>query len=131
MKSIATIFKYAAFLPLACLSLVCFSQGKDPAREKNSDNGKIEFVKAGNGNVWFKVNLANIPVSGCLLQITNQSSEVIFEDRIKGERYVKTFQIPQDGLSKLYFEVNGKKYKVSHSFDLTWEVESKLAVTRL
>ncbi|MBC7937768.1 MAG: hypothetical protein H7Y86_20670 [Rhizobacter sp.] len=131
MKSIATTIKKAAFLPLICLSFICFGQIKNVSAITTNENGRIEFVRSADGNVWFKVNLANIPASGCSLQITNQANEIIFEDHIKGDSYQKTFKISNEGLSKLNFDINGKKYKVNNSFDLKYEVETKLAVTKI
>ena len=131
MKSITTTMKKAAFLPLTCFSLICFAQlGNVPGRI-NDDKGKIEFIRSADGNLWFKVNLANIPAGGCSLQITNQAGEIIFEDYIRVSAYQRTFKINNEGLSKLNFDINGKKYKINNSFDLRYETETKLAVTKI
>lgn len=131
MKSITTTMKKAALLPVLCLSLLCFGQSKQTGNGNENENGKIEFVKSENGQLFFEVALQNIPVNGCLLTISNQESNVIFEDRIAGDHYRKTFRIQNDGHSKIYFEVNGKKYRVTQEFNLSYKVETKWEVTKL
>jgi len=130
MKSIATIMKKAAFLPILCLSFICFGQASLPATG-DKDNGKVEFIKSENGHLFFEVDLKNIPATGCIISISNQEAQLLFEDQIRTTVYKKTFQIPNDGSAKIYFDVNGKKYRISQSFDLKYKVETKWEVTRL
>lgn len=130
MKSIATIMKKAAFLPVICVSFLCFGQ---PAMNATGDDekGKVEFIKSENGNLFFDVDLKNIPATGCIISISNQEDQLLFEGQIKTNEYRKTFKIPNDGTAKIYFAVNGKKYRISQSFDLKYKVETKWEVTKL
>lgn len=129
MKSFATIMKKAAFLPIICLSFTCFAQ--TPSTIKNEDKGTIEFVKAEKGYLYFDVDLKQIPSTGCIISISNQEDQSFFEDQIRTNTYKKTFQVPNDGNSKIYFAINGKKYRMQQSFDLTYKVETKWEVTKL
>ena len=128
MKSITTIIKKAAFLPVICVSFICFGQ---TVASNNDNKGKVEFVKSENGHLFFEVTLQHIPATGCMISISNQEDQVLFEDIIRGNQYHKTFRVPQDGSSKIYFEVSGKKYRINQSFDLTYKVETKWEVTKL
>lgn len=129
MKSVTTTIKKAAFLPIICWSFICF--GQSAVSTNNDEKGKVEFVKSQDGNLFFDVELKNIPASGCNIIISNQENEVLFEDQITGGTYRKTFRIPQAGASKIYFEVNGKKYRVSQSFDLKYKVETRWEVSKI
>ena len=128
MLTITKAVKSAAFLPIICLSILCFSQ---PASFPADENGGVEFVKSEGGNIYFAIGLKNIPARGCQLRITDQFNEVIYENRISGATYQKTFKFPDYGMTKINFEVNGKQYQLYRSFDLSYKVETKLEVTRL
>lgn len=129
MKSIATKMKKAAFLPVLCLSFICFGQSAFSNKEDNK--GKVEFVKSENGNLFFEVDLKDIPATGCTISISNQEDQLLFEDQVKTNSYRKTFLIPHDGSSKIYFEVSGKKYRIYQSFDLKYKVETKWEVSKI
>ncbi|RYD73124.1 MAG: hypothetical protein EOP53_20675 [Sphingobacteriales bacterium] len=129
MKS--TTLKKAALLPVICLSLLCFGQAAGFTVNNEKENGKIEFVKSENGQLFFEVDIKNIPPGGCVLRIINQEGEEIFENNLKEGSYHKTFQIPNEGITKIFFDVNGKKYRLSESFNLEFKVETRLAVTKI
>lgn len=126
----STIIKKAAFLPVLCLSFLCFSQSANiPSGE--DDNGKIEFVKSDNGDLYFEVGLKNIPAKGCMLRITDQFNEVIYEGKISAGTYAKTFKFPGNEMTKINFDISGKKYQLYRSFNLKYKVETKLEVSKL
>ena len=127
----STTIKKAAFLPVLCLSFLCFSQSATISSTGEEENGKVEFVKSENGNIYFEVGLKNIPAKGCMLRITNQSNELIYESKISAHSYAKTFKLPYNDLTKVNFDISGKKYQVYRSFDLKYKVETKLEVSRL
>lgn len=131
MKSISTTMKKAAFLPLVCLSFICFGQTEKPAKNDPGKNAAIEFLKSENGHLFFEVNLREIPSTGCIISISNEEEQLIFEDQVRTTSYHKTFQVPNEGSSKIYFDVNGKKYRLRQSFDLRYKVETKWEVTKL
>lgn len=125
-----TTIKKAAFLPVLCLSLLCFSQSENISAGED-ENGKVEFVKSENGNIYFEVGLKNIPAKGCMLRITDQFNEVIYEGKISTSSYAKTFKFPYSEMTKVNFDISGKKYQVYRSFDLKYKVETKLEVSKL
>lgn len=125
-----TAIKKAAFLPVLCLSFLCFSQSANIASGED-DNGKVEFVKSENGNIYFEVGLKNIPAKGCMLRITDQFNELIYESKISTGSYSKTFKFPYNEMTKINFDISGKKYQLYRSFDLSYKVETRLEVSKL
>ena len=127
-----TTVKKVALLPLLLYSMICFSQAALlPGTNLKNENGAIDFIKSENGHLYFRVGLSGIPTNGCQIRITDQSGEIIYENRIYGNAYSKVFKFADYNMSKISFDISGKKYQLNRSFDLTYRVETKLEVTKL
>jgi hypothetical protein len=125
------IIKKMALLPLLCYSMICFSQTSHLSQASTNEKGGVEFLKTENGNIYFQVGLTDIPVEGCLIRITDQSGEIVYESRIRGTAYSRVFKFPDYSMSKINFDISGKKYRMNRSFDLRYKVETKLEVVKL
>lgn len=126
-----TTIKKLALLPLLCYSVICFSQTRPLSPSSTDEKGGIEFLKTEDGNIYFQVGLINIPVEGCLIRITDQAGEIVYESRIHGTAYSRVFKFPDYSMSKINFDISGKKYRMNRSFDLRYKVETKLEVVKL
>ena len=133
MKSLNQLFKKALVLPLVCISVLSFSQPefKVGGGDTNTENGTIEFVKLEDDMLVFKVSLSQIPEKGCQLKITNENDEVIFEKKINSTSFQGIYRIERSNMSKLNFTATGKNFRFVESFNLRFQVEEKLEVSKL
>jgi hypothetical protein len=125
------IIKKGLLLPLLCYSMICFSQKGHSSQTIHNEKGGVEFLRSENGHIFFQVGLNNIPAKGCLIRITDQSGEIIYENRIHESAYSRVFKFPDYNMSKINFDISGKKYRLNRSFDLRYKVETKLEVVKL
>ncbi len=133
MKSMNQFFKKAVIVPLLCISTVCFTQSsvQSIVNNDNSNSSNVEFVKSDGNMLVFDVSLSGLPEKGCMLKITNEAGEFIFETKISASSYKKTYRIERNEMSKLNFEAVGKNFRFNETFNLRFIVEEKLEVTKL
>jgi hypothetical protein len=133
MKQTTLLFKKTVIVPLAFISLSCFSQPtlKPLAAVENTPASGIEFVKADRETLLFDVNLAGLPATGCWLRIYDASREILFEKWINTPSYRKLYRVERDNTEKISFEAKGKDFRLNESFNLRFKMEEKLEVTRL
>jgi len=133
MKSVNQVFKKAVLLPLFFIYVGCFSQSlvQSVSVSDSEKTGYVEFVKNEADMLVFEVDLSGLPVKGCLLKISNESGETIFEKWIYASAHKQNYRIERNDLSKIYFEAKGKDFRFRESFNLRFKVEEKLEVTKL
>lgn len=127
------LIKKAIIVPFICFSSVSFSQSEVYSSLRNEANNPsaVEFVKTDGTMLIFEVNLTGLPAKGCHLKITNESGDIIYEDRISAESYKRTFKIQRNNLNKINFEASGKNFWINETFNLQTRIEEKLVVTKL
>ena len=132
MKTKQQLLKKTLFAPLLFISMCFFGQSFTSLPEKrNAAAGTIEFVKGDAVSLTFYVQLPEVPQKGCVLKISDQSGEVLFEKRITARYYSEIYKIERSNLSKLTFEATGKHFRVEESFNLKFIIEEKIEVTKL
>ena len=132
MKTKQQLLKKTLLSPLLFLSMCFFGQSFTPLPEKiDAAAGTIEFVKGDAASLTFYVRLPEVPQNGCVLKISDQSGEVLFEKRITARYYSEIYKIERSNLSKLTFEATGKHFRVEESFNLKFIIEEKIEVTKL
>jgi len=119
--------------PLLFICMCCFSQSslRSLPVSSTATPGTIEFVKGDAMSLTFVVHLPQIPEKGCLLRISDQTGEVLFEKRIRASKFQETYKIDRSNLSKLNFEATGKNFRFQESFNLRFVMEEKIEVTKL
>jgi hypothetical protein len=133
MKSMNLFIRQMIMLPLISISALCFSQGtfESLALKKETSKGNVEFLKSEGNMLVFEVNLRQVPQKGCLLRISNEAGDVIFEKKITTETYKQTYRIDRSNASKISFEATGKNFLFREAFDLRMRIEEKLEVVKM
>jgi uncharacterized protein YxjI len=93
--------------------------------------GDIRFVNATDGMLVFELHLTNLPVKGSMLQIKDEAGNLIFEQNIKSVTFQERFRIERNEISKITFEVTGKKLLLNKSFSIISRMEERIEVARL
>ncbi len=135
MKSIKTVFVKAACMLAFILVSNSFSltQVKAQVYKKtvNDSNGDIRCISAEGNTLVFELHLQNLPAKGSNLQITDESGNLIFEERIATNALNVRYKIERNNIRKLTFEVSGKKLHLNKSFSISSRVEEKIEVAKL
>jgi len=134
MKSIRSVFIKATCL----LALIVFSNSFSATQAQTmntykaaTDAGEIRFVQAQEGMLVFELNLKNLPVKGSILKIMDEGSNLIFEEGIKAETYTRLYKIERNNISKIVFEVSGRKILLNRSFSINSRMEERIEVAKL
>ncbi len=135
MKSIKSVFIKAACM----LTFVSFSSSFSVTQAQSKFNsvistgsmGDIRFVNVQDGMLVFELNLENLPVKGSRLQIKDESGYLLFEQNIKTETFKIRYKIERNEISKITFEVTGKKVLFNKSFSISSRVEERIEVAKL
>ena len=93
--------------------------------------GDIRFVYAMDGMLVFELNLKDLPVKGSKLQIKDEAGNLIFEQNIKTETFKVRYKIERNDISKITFEVTGKKILLNKTFSIISRIEERIEVARL
>ena len=94
-------------------------------------NGDIRYISAEGNALVFELNLKNLPTNGSNLQITDEAGNLIFEERIPTATLNVRYKIERNNISKLTFEVLGKKLHLNKSFSISSRIEEKIEVAKL
>lgn len=117
-------------LLLICMGIFGQSFTHLPAKGKES-TGTIEYVKGDEASLSFYVNLPQIPEKGCILRITDEFGERLFEQRIRTRTHQQLYKISRNNLTKISFQAIGKDFRVEETFNLRFVLEEKIEVTKL
>lgn len=135
MKSIKTVFIKAACMLAFILVSNSFSLTQANAQvNKNpagNSNGDIRCISADGNTLVFELRLQNLPAKGSNLQITDESGNLIFEERIATADLNVRYKIERNNIRKLTFEVSGKKLHLNKSFSINSRMEEKIEVAKL
>lgn len=133
MKSFNQSFMKTVLILLLFITGVCYGQVNLLSMYgiSNPKAASIEFIKREGSMLVFEVNLMNLLLRGCILKISDETGEIIFENRITAETYKQTYRIERNNLNKINFEVTGKKYRFRESFQLRFIIEEKVEVTKI
>ena len=132
MKTTQQLFKktLVSSLLLLCLGILAQSFTHLPAKG-NAATGTVEYVKGDLESLTFYVNLQQVPEKGCILKITDQFGEILFEQRIKAKTHQQVYKIFRNNLTRLNFIATGKDFRVEETFNLRFVIEEKIEVTKL
>ena len=134
MKSITSVFIKATCMLAFVLVSNSFSLTQaQPMRTYSpvADSGDIRFVHAQEGMLVFELNLKNLPAKGSILTIKDESGNLLFEQTIKTENYSRLYKIEKNSISKIIFEISGKKILLNKSFSVNSWTEEKVEVAKL
>ena len=96
----------------------------------NESAGTIRFVKAEGDMLVFELRLTNLPANGSRLRILDGDNNTLLEERIGTETYNIRYKIVRGDMSKINFEVWGKKIFLNQSFNVKSRLEEKVEVTK-
>ena len=132
MKTTQQLLKKTLVLSLLllCLGILGQSFTHLPTNSSEATNS-IEYVNGDVESLTFCVNLPQVPEKGCILRITNETDEILFEQRIKSKTHKQVYKIKGNNLSKIRFTATGKDFRVEETFNLRFVVEEKIEVTKL
>ncbi len=135
MKSTKSVFIKAACMLAFVLFSSSFSlsqaQSKFNSVSATGSNGDIHFVKVQDGMLVFELNLENLPLKGSRLLIKDESGYLLFEQDIKTETFKIRYKIERNQISKITFEVTGKKILFNKSFRISSRMEERIEVAKL
>ncbi len=97
----------------------------------NESSGSVRFIKAEGEMLVFELHLANLPANGSKLRILDGENNTLLEQNIKTETYNIRYKIVRGDISKISFEVTGKKVLLNQSFDVKSRTEEKIEVTKV
>ena len=93
--------------------------------------GDIRYISAEDNILVFEMRLQNLPAKGSNIRITDDAGNIIFEDRVKTATCNVRYKIEKNNISKLTFEVLGKKLYLNKSFSINTRLEEKIEVAKL
>jgi hypothetical protein len=135
MKSLKTVFiRTACMLFLVSLSNsfnITQAQAKvqTQAVAANETSGSIRFVQAEGDMLVFELHFTNLPAKGSKLRIIDGDNNTLLEQNISTEIYNIRYKIVKGEISKINFEVSGKKLFLNQSFTIKSRTEEKIEVT--
>jgi hypothetical protein len=106
------------------------AQVKPQFAAANESPNSIRFVKAEGGMLVFELRLANLPANGSIIRILDGDNNTLFEERITTEICNKRYKISRGEISKISFEISGRKIFMNQSFEVRSRTEEKIEVTR-
>ena len=134
MKSLKTIFiRTGCMLLLVSLSnsfTVTQAQVQTKAVVFNESSNSIRFVQAEGDMLVFELHLSNLPANGSKLRIIDGDNNTLLEQNISTESYNIRYKILKGDISKINFEVSGKKLFLNQSFTIKSRTEEKIEVTK-
>ncbi len=135
MKSMTSVFiKATCMLSVVLLSGTFSLIQAQPmlyAVSLNEATDEIRFVTVKDGMLVFELNLKNLPVKGSLLQIKNEAGDLLFEQKINAQTFNMRYKIERNDISKITFEVTGKKILLNKSFSINSWMEERIEVAKL
>ena len=131
MKTTQQLLKKTLVLSLllSCLGILGQSFTRLPKKSIEATEN-VEYVKGDLESLTFVVNLPQVPEKGCILRITNESDEILLEQRIKTKTHKQAYKIFRNNLSKIRFTATGKDFRVEETFNLRFVIEEKIEVTK-
>ena len=118
------------FLVLSAGSYTGYAQTQMGAVSSIHLPSKVHFIKMEDDKLVFDLKLNDLPASGCILLIRDETGTIIFEERLYGDTYNKRYKIERNGMSAIHFEVFNKRVLLKESFNLHYRVEEKMEVTK-
>lgn len=135
MKTLQSFFAKATCMLLLVSLTNSFSvtQAQVQARAvtDHASPGNIRFVQAEGDILIFELRLTNLPANGSMLRISDGNNNTIFEERISTETYNKRYKISRGDISRISFEISGKKIFMNQSFEVRSRTEERIEVTRV
>jgi hypothetical protein len=92
--------------------------------------GSIRFVEAAGDMLVFELHLTNLPARGSRLRIIDGDNNTLLEQQINTETYNIRYKIVKGDMSKINFELWGKKLFLNQSFTIKSRTEEKIEVTK-
>lgn len=121
------------------LAFVSASNSFAPARAQqnqqyivlNETAANIRFVGIEGEMLIFELKLNSLLPKGSMLTISDEESNVIFEERTTADTYSIRYKIARDNFSKINFEISGKAFFLNQSFNVNSRTEEKIEVTKV
>ncbi len=134
MKSFKIVFtKTACMLALVSFSnsfTITQAQKQSQFVATKESPGNIRFVHIEGDMLVFELRLSNLAPKGSRLRISDGENNTIFEEKIRTETYNIRCKILRGDISKINFEISGKKVFLKESFNVKFRTEEKVEVTR-
>lgn len=134
MKSLKIVFTRTACMLLLVSLLHSFTATRAQVHPQsisvNESPASIRFVKTEGNMLVFEVHLTNLPAAGSKLRILDGDNNTLLEQKISTGVYDIRYKIVRGDISKINFEVWGKKIFLNQSFNVKSVVEEKIEVTR-
>jgi hypothetical protein len=134
MKSLKSVFIRTTFmLLLASLSnsfTISHAQVQPQTVAANESSSSIRFVRAEGDMLVFELRLINLPANGSKLRILDGDNNTLLEEKINTETYNIRYKIARGDISKINFEVSGRKIFLNQSFTIQSRTEEKIEVTK-
>jgi len=115
---------------LSNLFTITQAQVQSQTVDANESSSSIRFVRAEGDMLVFELRLINLPANGSKLRILDGDNNTLLEERINTETYNIRYKIARGDISKINFEVSGKKIFLNQSFTIRSRTEEKIEVTR-
>jgi hypothetical protein len=132
MKSLRSVFiRTTCMLFLVSVSnSFTATQAQSQTLVLNETSNSIRFVQAEGDVLVFELHLTNLPAKGSKLRIIDGDNNTLLEQNIRTESYNIRYKILKGDISKINFEVSGKKLLLNQSFSIKSRIEEKIEVTK-
>jgi hypothetical protein len=132
MKSLKSFFIRTSCMLFLVLLSNSFSVTKAQSQNIVSTEtpNSIRFIKTEGDMLVFELRLTNLPANGSKLRIIDGDNNTLLEQKIGTETYNIRYKIARGDISKINFEVSGKKIFLNQSFIIKSRIEEKVEVTR-
>lgn len=134
MKSLRSVFiKTTCMLALASVSnsfTVTQAQIQAQPIVATESASIIRFVRIDGDMLVFELSLRNLPPKGSNLRILDGDNNTLLEEKISTETYNIRYKIVRGDISKIKFEISGKRIFLNQSFNVKSRTEEKIEVTK-
>lgn len=130
MKSIQSLAARAIFLLIVSTTDAQVTNAQSPVASLHYEAGNIQFIGVEDDMLVFELVLSNLPKEGSWLRITDENATLIFEERIKSNRYNKRYKIMRNNMNKIQFEITNKRTLLKESFQINRKIEEKREVSK-
>jgi hypothetical protein len=93
-----------------------FSQTQTESYLKTEAVNKVQFVAVEDGYLVFDLLFSELPLKGCSLRILDDADDIIFEELITGNSYLKRYRIERNNMTKISFRMAAKGFSFNQAF---------------
>lgn len=130
MKQFRSLIMTTLITMTSFIAQQSIAQPEQPSFADPFISNSVKYIGMKDDLLVFEVRLGNNVQKGTTLSIPDEKGNEIYSERIKTSSFVKRYMFAKNTISKIQFNIKGRRQIMNETFNVNFKMEERLEVSK-